>query len=248
MAVFLTTRGTTSEIEKIINNADDFIVLISPFIKIPDSLFQNLRAADQRNKRVTVVYGKKELEPNTIEQLNQLNNLRLYYSPHLHAKCYFNKSSMVVTSLNLYDFSEINNREMGVLLTRENDEAAFNEAIREAAMIVETATRADASVQVRQAVQEQAGPVPAVEKRKPKSIWQIDLSELLSEFFGNKHGYCIGCAAKIDFDEYRPYCPECYGKWAQHRWQKARYCHECGQPSTTTINKPLCRSCFDQSR
>lgn len=247
MAVFLTTRGTTSEIERIINNATDGIVLISPFIKIPDSLFQNLRAADQLNKKITLVYGKKKLEPNIIEQLNQLKNLKLYYFEQLHAKCYFNESSMVITSLNLYDFSEINNREMGILVTRQSDEGVFNEAIREANMIISLATRSDSNVQIKKQLQKQPTPLPTVERQRPKSTWYSDLSEVLSGLFGTNHGFCIGCRAKIDFDEYRPYCPECYGKWTQHKWQKAKYCHECGQPSTTSINKPLCRSCFDKS-
>jgi hypothetical protein len=63
MAVFVTTRGTIFELEKIINNAMDGVVLISPFIKIPDSLFQNLKAADQRGVKTSIVYGKSQLEP-----------------------------------------------------------------------------------------------------------------------------------------------------------------------------------------
>lgn len=247
MAVFLTTRGTTSEIEKIINNAANGLVLISPFIKIPDSLFQNLRAADQRGVRITLVYGKKKLETNITDHLNQLKNVKLYFLDNLHAKCYFNEQSMVITSLNLYDFSEQNNREMGVLITRQSDGEVFSEAIREAKMIISLAVRSDSNVQVQKQQQDQAKPSPIVERQKPKSAWHRDLSEVLSALFGNDYGFCIGCRAKIEFDEYRPYCPECYGKWAQHKWQKAKYCHECGQPSTTSINKPLCRSCFEKS-
>lgn len=250
MAVFLTTRGTTSELEKIINNAGNGVVLISPFIKIPDSLFQNLKAADQRGVKVSVVYGKNQLEPETLKRLMELRNAKLYFLENLHAKCYFNEQSMVITSLNLYDFSEQNNREMGVLVTRQDDEAVFNEAAREAKMIISLATRSDINTQVvepTQKQQQQQKQTQPIKVEKPKSTWQRDLSDVFSAFFGNKHGFCIGCGAKIDFDEYRPYCPECYGKWARYKWQKAKYCHECGKPSTTSINKPLCRSCFDKS-
>ncbi len=62
MAKFLTTRGTTSEIEKIINNAQKGLVLISPFVKIPNSPFQNLLAVDKRGVSTTVIFGKKDLE------------------------------------------------------------------------------------------------------------------------------------------------------------------------------------------
>ncbi len=247
MAVFLTTRGTTSEIEKIINNATNGLVLISPFIKIPDSLFQNLRIADQRGVKITLVYGKKTLEPNITEQLNQLKNVKLYFLENLHAKCYFNEQSMVITSLNLYDFSEQNNREMGVLVTRQNDEGVFTEAIIEAKMIISLATRSDFNIQVKEQTQKQFKPQSTVEKQKPKSIWFKDLSDILPGLFGGAHGYCIGCKTKIEYDGYRPYCPECYKAWVKHKGQKANYCHWCGHPSTTSINKPLCRSCFDKS-
>jgi phosphatidylserine/phosphatidylglycerophosphate/cardiolipin synthase-like enzyme len=247
MARFLTTRGTTSEIETIINNAKNGLFLISPFIKIPDSLFQNLIAADQKDVKITLVYGKKNLEPNIKEQLNQLKNIKLYYFEHLHAKCYFNETSMVITSLNLYDFSEINNREMGVLITRQDDEAVFSEAIREAKMIISAATRSDLNVQVNNQPERLVRLQPSIENPKPKSIWFRDLRDIFPSLFGSNQGYCIGCKAKIEKDEYRPYCPDCYKAWAKDKSQKAKYCHWCGHASMTNINKPLCHSCFKKS-
>ena len=48
-------------------------------------------------------------------------------------------ANMVVTSLNLYEYSQFNNREMGLLLTKESDAQAFDEAIEEAEFIIQTA-------------------------------------------------------------------------------------------------------------
>ena len=244
MAVFLTTRGTTSELEKIINNAIDGVVLISPFIKIPDSLFQNLKAADQRGVKISIVYGKSQLEPETLKRLTELRNAKLYFLENLHAKCYFNEKSMVITSLNLYDSSEENNREMGVLVTKQDDEAVYNEAGREARMILDLADRSDLNAQVTE--QLKIRPQKQREIREPESIWHRGSSDIFSAFFGKRNGFCIGCRAKIDFDEYRPYCPACYAKWAQDKRQKANYCHKCGQQFSTSINKPLCLSCFNK--
>jgi hypothetical protein len=245
MAVFLTTRGTTSELERIINNAVDGVVLISPFIKIPDSLFQNLKAADQRGVKISVVYGKSQPESETLKQLKKLRNAKLYFLENLHAKCYFNEKSMVITSLNLYDFSEANNREMGVLVTKQEDEAVYNEAVREARMIIGLADRSDLNAQVTEQVK--VRPQKQREIGEPEGIWHKGSSDIFSAFFGKRNGFCIGCRTKIDLDEYRPYCPVCYAKWAQDKRQKANYCHECGQQSTTTINKPRCRSCYEKA-
>jgi phosphatidylserine/phosphatidylglycerophosphate/cardiolipin synthase-like enzyme len=245
MAVFLTTRGTTAELEKIINGAENFLVLISPFIKMPSSLLQNLKAADKRGVNISVVYGKSQLEPDTVRQLTELRNAKLYFFDNLHAKCYFNEKSMVITSLNLYDFSEVNNREMGVLVTRQEADGVYAEAAREARMIVDLAVRCEPNTQVTERPKIR---VPAPKKKeKPKSIWRKDLSEILSSFMAKSNGYCIGCRTRIDFDEDRPYCPACYAKWQRDRRQKGLYCHECSQPATTTINKFRCRSCYDKS-
>jgi hypothetical protein len=245
VAVFLTTRGTIFELEKIINDAVDGVALVSPFIRIPDSLFQNLKAADQRGVRISIVYGKSRLEPEASKRLMELRNAKLYFLENLHAKCYFNEKSMVITSLNLYDSSEVNNREMGVLVTKQEDEAVYNEAIREAGMIIALADRSDLSAQVTE--QKKVRLRKQKEISEPESIWHRGSSDIFSAFFGKNNGFCIGCRTKIDFDEYRPYCVACYAGWAQDKRQKANYCHKCGQQFSTSINKPLCPSCFSKS-
>jgi hypothetical protein len=152
---------------------------------------------------------------------------------------------MVITSLNLYDFSEANNREMGVLVTKEEDEGVYNEALREARMIIDLAVRCDPNAQVTE--REKVRPEKQREIEEPESIWHRGSSDIFSAFFGKRNGFCIGCRIKIDFDEYRPYCALCYARWAQDKRQKARYCHECGRESRTTINKPRCRSCYEEA-
>jgi len=245
MAVFLTTRGTTSELEKIINNAVNGLILVSPFIKVPDSLFQNLKAADQRGVKISIMYGKNQLEPDTLKRLQGLKNAKLYYLENLHAKCYLNETSMIITSLNLYDFSEQNNREMGVLVTKQEDEKVFTEAIREINMMISLATRSDFDTQVSRRPQAQTRPQRV---EKTKNILEKGLSGVLAAFFGASTGFCIGCKTKIEYDEFRPYCPECYGEWIKHKWQKAKYCHNCGQQFAASINKPVCRSCWEKTK
>ena len=110
---------------------------------------------------------------------------------------------MFITSLNLYDYSEQNNREMGVMVTKQNDAEVYAEAVREVKMMISLATRPSFNMQ---AVEQ-----TTKKTEKGKSVWNRDLSEIFSSLFGNKGGFCIGCRAKIDLDEYRPYCPECYG-------------------------------------
>ena len=67
---------------------------------------------------VRIVYGKSELAPAEIEWLKALTYVRTSFCKNLHAKCYLSESACIVTSLNLYEFSMVNNNEMGVLIDR----------------------------------------------------------------------------------------------------------------------------------
>ncbi len=250
MAKFLTTRGTASEIEKIINNAQKSLVLISPFIKIPDSLFQNLIAADQRNVRITLIYGKNNLEPQTREQFQKLKNFRLCFLENLHAKCYFNEQDMVISSLNLYDFSEQNNREMSVLISRSTDEEVFNDAYKEARIMLSLAKIHNP----RQKAQELPSNhfsnkqnAPREEKTSISSILFKDITHVFSRTFDTEKGHCIACNRQIEYNEDRPFCPDCYKNTWKRNGNSKHYCHACGKESPTTLNKPLCRSCWEET-
>ena len=114
-------------------------------------------------------------------------------------------------------------------------------------MIIKLAPRSDSNIQTKETQQKPFKEQPQKKKQKHNGIWHKDITEILSGLFGGSGGHCIGCNIKIEFDEYRPYCPQCYSQWLRFKWQKAKYCHECGKQATTSINKPLCRSCFEKA-
>lgn len=138
MAKFLTTSGVTYEVEKIIEGAKKKLVLISPYVKISKMLLERLQNASDRGVQIILIYGKDELIKNEKIQLENIENLKLYFYQNLHAKCYFNEKTMVITSMNLYEFSEKNNREMGVLINKKEDEEMFNDTVIETHSIVKS--------------------------------------------------------------------------------------------------------------
>ena len=143
MADFLTTQGTSYYLENIIINANKWLVLISPFLNITENFLLRLQDADKRKVKIIIIYGKNELKPEEKKKLQELKNLSLHFCKNLHAKCYFNEQYMVITSLNLHDFSAQNNREMGILVTRRDDEEVFKQAVQEAQRIVSSASPQD---------------------------------------------------------------------------------------------------------
>lgn len=143
MAKFLNTRKAVSEIEDLIRNAETRLILISPYLKLSKDFKELLTYRNSKDKITTVIFGKQELNPNEMKFLQGLRFVILKYNQDLHAKCYLNDDKMIITSLNLYEFSMNNNKEMGVLidLNDEADKELFDDAYREIDFIDETSER-----------------------------------------------------------------------------------------------------------
>lgn len=136
MARFLLTSGNSSSIEQIVVEAKQTLVLVTPYLKLSNNLLQRLIDADRKRVQITIVYGKTELVDAEKAKLNKLSNLELFYCNNLHAKCYHNEESLVITSMNLHESSERNNREMGVHFTLAEDPVIFKAALTEIDSII----------------------------------------------------------------------------------------------------------------
>ena len=117
MAKFLTTTAVSHHLEEIIKNAKDRVLLISPYLKINRRIRDLLEDKDRMKLDVRVVYRNRELQPDENEWLESMASIRTSYCDSLHAKCYLNESEALITSMNLYEFSQVNNDEMGILVS-----------------------------------------------------------------------------------------------------------------------------------
>jgi phosphatidylserine/phosphatidylglycerophosphate/cardiolipin synthase-like enzyme len=136
MAKFLNTSATNYFLEELIKTAKDRLVLISPFLKLNDRIKELLEDKNRLKIDVRIVYGKNELQPEEINWLKELSYVRTSFCKNLHAKCYLNEEMGIITSLNLYEFSQVNNNEMGVLVTRTEDPDLYRDAYEEAQRII----------------------------------------------------------------------------------------------------------------
>jgi len=136
MAKFLNTSATNYFLEELIKNAKDRLILISPFLKLNDRIKELLIDKDRLKIDVRIVYGKSELQPEEIRWLNELSYIRTSFCKNLHAKCYLNEEICIISSLNLYEFSQVNNNEMGVLIERSDDSDLYRDAYEEAQRII----------------------------------------------------------------------------------------------------------------
>lgn len=136
MAKFLNTSATNYFLEELIKNAKDRLILISPFLKLNDKIRELLTDKNRLKIDVRIIYGKSELQPEEIGWLKELTYIRTSFCKNLHAKCYLNEDTCIITSLNLYEFSQINNNEMGVLIQRNEDAELYLNTYEEAQRII----------------------------------------------------------------------------------------------------------------
>lgn len=133
MAKFLETQAISNELMKLIKDAKEKIILVSPYLKVNSQIVERLKTKSKVGTlaEIVIVYGKTELKQTELDWIKEIQDLKVIEKSNLHAKCYINEERAIVCSMNLYDYSQQNNIEMGILITRKEDEEAYNSLIEE---------------------------------------------------------------------------------------------------------------------
>lgn len=230
MADFLTTSGTSYHLEQLIINANKKLILISPYLQISKTLYERLKDASKKQVQIRIVYGKDELKPNEKNSLAELENVSLFFFENLHAKCYLNESKMIITSMNMYEFSEKTNREMGVLIDRGSDKEIYDKAVSEVKSIIDSAESV------------------SLKKEERTSITKVSSKTETTSKTGTKpRGYCIRCQNRISYNPEKPYCLECFNVWVQYENYEypENVCHRCGEYRETSMEYPQDKKCYN---
>ncbi len=128
MAIFLNTTKLNEWIPKLIKETKRELVIIVPYIKTSEKMYNHIQEANNRGVETTLVYRENKLTGTEKAKFEALDNLNLMHHPNVHCKCYYNESYLIICSMNLYEYSELNNREMGVLLHRESLGSAWGDS------------------------------------------------------------------------------------------------------------------------
>jgi hypothetical protein len=122
MAEFVKGSKLNSEIESVFEDAEECIIVISPYIKLHSRFIEILKGKkDNPNIEITIVFGKNEddisksINEEDVKFLAEFPNISIKHEPRLHAKYYSNETTSVLSSMNLYDFSQNNNIEFGIV-------------------------------------------------------------------------------------------------------------------------------------
>ena len=234
MAKFLNTPGVTFHLEELIKGTKDRLVLISPYLQFSDRIKEHLTNLNIQKRDIRIIYRENKLQTDENNWLEKQIGVRTSICKNLHAKCYLNENEAIITSMNLYEYSQVNNNEMGIHFTKADDPELYEKTLEEAQRLLTI------SEEIRVTVQKIAP--PNVEKsEKPEKKKAEPKQE--SRRFEESTGYCIRTGVKIPFDIEKPLSREAYKKWNEYGDPDypEKYCHLSGEPSNgkTSVSKPI---------
>ena len=280
MAKFLKGNELNSELEKVFENAESQIILVSPYIKLHDRYKSSLLTKiENPNIEITILFGKNEddlsksMKQDDFDFFKQFPNIEIKYEKRLHAKYYANETRAILTSMNLYGFSQNNNIEAGVLMENSlkgsitggneldsNSWDYFSVVLEQSELLFERK--------------------PVFEKKNLLSSRKYVKSEIkvdkLSDFFKNvsskkvnkkkepktskneiltkavNSGFCIRTGNEITFNIEKPMNYESFKMWNKYKDAdySEKYCHFSGELSNgqTSVNKPVLNKNWENAK
>lgn len=269
MAKFLKGNELNWEIERLFENAFESIILISPYIQLHERYKSTLLTKLQDEIKIIVVFGKNEedisksMKQDDFEFFKQFPHVEILYEKRLHAKYYANESSGILTSMNLYGYSQNNNIEAGILMEKslkgimtgsnnldQDTWYYFHTVIEQAEILFDKR--------------------PIYEKKnflgRKKYVGSEIIVDKLSDFFNQTNytkvfkkeksshirhsgsnssgvGYCIRTGKEIPFNVEKPMDYTAYKSWSKYKDPDypEKFCHFSGEPSNgeTSVSKPI---------
>jgi len=142
MAKFVNGALSYGEITEIINGAYSELYIVTPYLKIPQQTKNYIRNVDKRGIKFTIISRaenatEKNVNDTDLQFLKELKSANIRVCENLHAKCFLNENKGLVTSMNLHEYSQTHNWEMGIVFTKADDPTIYNDTLNEVMMIVE---------------------------------------------------------------------------------------------------------------
>lgn len=234
MAKFLDTTGVSHYLQQLINKANEKLVLVSPYLKINERIKQSLNDKDLMKIDIRIVYGKNDLHPDENNWLKSKQSIRSYFCKDLHAKCYLNENEAILTSMNLYEFSQVNNNEMGIYIERSSDPELYKDIHDEVQRLIRTSDEI----------------IVSIEKAKKEAVPEIKPEAKIPT--SKKNGFCIRTGVEIPFDVEKPMSYDAYKIWSKFSDSEfpEKYCHFSGESSNgeTSVSRPILKKNWKKAK
>ena len=147
MVKFLNSSGISYHLENLIKNANSNLFLISPYLKFNQRIKDLLDDRNNFRIDIKIIYGKVDLQTEESNWLKSKDFIKVLFRKNLHAKCYINEKEAIITSMNLYDFSQQNNNEMGIYIIKEEDPELYKDINDEVQSLIRTSEHVSISIE-----------------------------------------------------------------------------------------------------
>lgn len=225
----LTAHHLPYRVVNIIENAQEFVVLVTAYLSSWTHLDHSIKNTIARGVPVSLVMRapdgakrdreKREEEAKALEALG----VKVHFVERLHAKAYVNEKEAIVTSFNLVSGSN-ESIELGVLI---QDQGL-----------------------VRDCISKIRGYCPELAIEKPKAAKAVKVTHAgarKEEPAEESAAFCIGCSDPLAFNPTKPMCLSCYRSSKKGDNMDAlprRACHCCGKPGPGSLSRPICPACW----
>ncbi len=123
MTSFIYGTEISLALEMLIEEAEEKLWFISPYIKLHDRIKSELKnRKDDVILQIVILFGKNEynleksISPEDINFLKEFPNVMICYEKNLHAKYYSSDKFSLITSMNLHEYSQNSNIEVAIVL------------------------------------------------------------------------------------------------------------------------------------
>ncbi|GAA0879926.1 hypothetical protein GCM10009119_28960 [Algoriphagus jejuensis] len=241
MAKFLNTTGVSYHLEELIKGTKDRLILISPYLQFNDRIKEHLSNLNIQKRDIRVVYRENKLQFEENNWLESQIGIRTSLCKNLHAKCYLNENEAIITSMNLYEFSQQNNNEMGIYISKAQDPELYNSALEEAHRLVTI------SEEIRVTVKKVTSDTPP---RIEKKV--VETAPTFTKSSDRQAGFCIRSGISIPFNVEKPMSFDAFKSWSKYGDPEyaERFCHFSGEPSygETTVSRPILKKNWRKAR
>ena len=108
----LTAQGIAARLERMFSEAASYIIIVSPYIKLNLRLRDILGEKKKAGVDITIIHKG----PFTATDIAT----RHFQRSNLHAACFLTEKAALIGSMNLYDYSQVNNDELGIYMEKED--------------------------------------------------------------------------------------------------------------------------------
>jgi len=241
MAKFLNTTGVSYHLEELIKGTKDRLILISPYLQFTDRIKEHLNNLYIQKRDIRIVYRENKLQLEENNWLEGKIGIRTSICKNLHAKCYLNENEAIITSMNLYEFSQQNNNEMGIYITKAQDPDLYNATFEEVQRLLTI------SEEIRVTVKKVTADTPPKTEKNSAEAKSLNTNSSIKQT-----GFCIRTGIPIPFNVEKPMSYDAFRKWSEfgNPDYQERFCHFSGEPSNgeTSVARPILKKNWKKAK